>query len=594
MVAWVVLLLLTVSSASRFVFHNRMDVPEPWQRVGRAHGLQRQEITIALKQQNLALLNEIFVNVSDPQNSMYGQFLSREEILDIVSPPQHQVHRVLDWLHTYGIDRVSIKVLGDAIQVRVAVSVLESMLHTQFYNFVDLKGKLIARQMGTYSIPSELGDVVEMIAGVSDFPMPRSRVDKLPLQATDSYIVPESINQIYNIDSIVASSKVSQGVIEFQNDASYSTDDLSTFFEQTDEPAAVIDHIVGPFSGQYPDTEATLDIQYITTVGLDADNWYWTEPNWMYDFSVNFFNSKEIPMVISLSWGWSEAGQCSLGNYCSTLGVDSATYVRRTNIEFQKIGLRGTSILVASGDSGANGRTDGDCSGTQLFPDFPAASPYVTSVGATQLAGSVGKLTKSPPICSSYACASSGTEVAVSYDVAAFTSGGGFSNVESRPAYQTEAVETYLKSSVELPPASYFNSTGRAYPDVAALGNNYLIYVSGSVSPCGGTSASSPTFAGIISILNTARLELGQKPIGFANPFLYQMAKEHPAAFNDVTVGDNICTEDGCSSSCKGFKAGMLILIRVLTYVAPGWDPVTGLGTPNVAEMLRYIRGKSH
>jgi tripeptidyl-peptidase-1 len=115
MVAWVVLLLLTVSSASRFVFHNRMDVPEPWQRVGRAHGLQRQEITIALKQQNLALLNEIFVNVSDPQNSMYGQFLSREEILDIVSPPQHQVHRVLDWLHTYGIDRVSIKVLGDVL-----------------------------------------------------------------------------------------------------------------------------------------------------------------------------------------------------------------------------------------------------------------------------------------------------------------------------------------------------------------------------------------------------------------------------------------------------------------------------------------------
>ncbi len=65
--------------------------------------------------------------------------------------------------------------------------------------------------------------------------------------------------------------------------------------------------------------------------------------------------------------------------------MDSHGFVSRVNAEFQKIGLRGVSIFVASGDSGANGRTDGDCSGPTLLPDYPASSPYITSVGATEV-----------------------------------------------------------------------------------------------------------------------------------------------------------------------------------------------------------------
>ena len=66
------------------------------------------------------------------------------------------------------------------------------------------------------------------------------------------------------------------------------------------------------------------------------------------------------------------------------------------------------------------------------------------------------------------------------------------------------------------------------------------------------------------------------------NPLLYKMFADNPAAFNDITVGDNICTEAGCSRSCKGY------------YAAPGWDPVTGLGTPNYPTMLAYIEELGH
>merc|ERR1712137_871388 len=198
----------------------------------------------------------------------------------------------------------------------------------------------------------------------------------------------------------------------------------------------------------------------------------------------------------------------------------------------------------------------------------------------------MGKLDITPTACtalgSSYKCASGGTEVAVSQPVAGFTSGGGFSTYTPRPSYQDSAVEGYLKSGVALPPSSYFNSSNRGYPDVAALGNNFAVYLNsyGGWTTVGGTSASSPTFASIASYLNSAAIKKTGKPLGFLNPLLYKMAAEQPSAFTDITVGDNKCTEDGCFSSCKGYDAHK------------GWDPVTGLGTPVATEMLSYVESK--
>merc|ERR1712072_1046608 len=162
---------------------------------------------------------------------------------------------------------------------------------------------------------------------------------------------------------------------------------------------------------------------------------------------------------------------------------------------------------------------------------------------------------------------------------AGFTSGGGFSNYTVQPRFQKDAVSAYLQSGVKLPPASYYSASGRAYPDVSAMGNNFLVYIKseGGWSPVGGTSASSPTWAGIAARLNDISLKKTGKPLGCINQLLYQMHAEHPAAFVDVTKGDNKCTEGGCAATCKGFEA------------AKGWDPVTGLGVPQYDEMEKYV-----
>ncbi|PFH44680.1 hypothetical protein AMATHDRAFT_167920, partial [Amanita thiersii Skay4041] len=242
------------------------------------------------------------------------------------------------------------------------------------------------------------------------------------------------------------------------------------------------------------------------------------------------------PFTISTSYGDDE----------QTVPRDFA--VRACN-SFAQLGARGVSLMFSSGDFGVG---DGDTNPetqqcftndgrnvTRFIPVFPASCPFVTSVGATQ----------------HY------PEVAVTR----FFSGGGFSDYFPRPSYQNEAVNKYLS---DLPDNTYeglFNRNGRGIPDVSAQGDFFRIFLGGVPKKIGGTSASAPTFAGIIAILNDDRLKNGKPPLGFLNPWLYSQGFN---GLNDITVGNN----GGCGT--PGFSA------------AKGWDPVTGLGTPNTVALM--------
>lgn len=480
---------------------------------------------------------------------------------------------------------------ADAIEVRCSVVDAERLFQTEIYSFVHDNGHTVLRSMGSHSVPKEVAGVIDFVEGIADFPMHRSSVRRSTISTQGgttktALVAPQTLLNMYNVPAAKLS-KVSEGPAEFQDDTSYNKEDLKTFFNQTDLADQTVSDIVGPYNGETPDTEATLDVQYIMSVGEKQTDWYWTADNWMYQWSHNFFNAASVPDEVSISWGWAEDQQCSSGidaTECQTLGINSEQYVARVNTEFQKIGLRGVSLFVASGDSGANGRSDSECTDKVLHASFPGSSPYVTTVGATMLQSPKFDLESPPPACSSMgkssACASGGTEVAVSAAEAGFTSGGGFSTYAPMPSYQKAAVNQYLTEEASLlPPASYFNRSHRAYPDIAAMGNNFLVYMSsfGGWSPVGGTSAATPTIAGVAAYLNDYSYKKTGKPLGFLNQLLYQMHAEEPAAFTDVTVGDNRCTEDGCFSSCKGYKA------------AKGWDPVTGLGTPLTDKMLAYL-----
>ena len=198
-----------------------------------------------------------------------------------------------------------------------------------------------------------------------------------------------------------------------------------------------------------------------------------------------------------------------------------------------KIGALGVTITVASGDSGCHGRTDEGCgiakAGQMTYPDYPACSPYVTSIGGTALIDGVSNSPKAP-ICKTLNCATGGSETtatpAKTGGGSAISSGGGFSNYAARPTWQDKVVSAYLVAAkASLPKAEYFQAQNRGFPDVSALAHNYYVQFGGNPTMVDGTSCASPVWSGIIGLINAHRLRNGKPVVGFANPLLYQVAE---------------------------------------------------------------------
>ncbi|KAK4502733.1 hypothetical protein PRZ48_006159 [Zasmidium cellare] len=296
-------------------------------------------------------------------------------------------------------------------------------------------------------------------------------------------------------------------------------------------------------------------------------------------------------------------GQCQCGTYQLTRVVSISygeaeidlpkAYVERQCNEIMKLGLQGHSILVASGDygvasfPGADNDTYGCYSangqkGTIYNPDYPAGCPFVTSVGGTRLYE--GQTIEDPESAMQVNL----TAVHISEGrppgnpvLALFATGGGFSNYFKPPSYQARAVSQYLAAHAPDVPSytvnsdasnvgangGVYNRAGRGYPDVSANGAFQPFFVNLTQETYFGTSLSSPIFGSIITLINEERTAAGKGPVGFVNPVLYQ----HPEVLHDITNGSN----PNCGSS--GFSA------------STGWDPVTGLGTPNYPAMLRLF-----
>jgi subtilase family serine protease len=423
---------------------------------------------------------------------------------------------------------------------------------------------------------------VSFVTGLVGMPVERLGRMRVSSPAADLVVVPQTLLGIYNLTGVTGNAQSTQAPAEFQSYQSYRPVDLNKFITQTAVTNFTVANKVGPFQPSSGALESALDIQYIGAVGVGNTNWYWTETQWMYDFASTITTSgTATPNIFSMSWGWNEQDQCQVGSDgpCGSGGT-SYQYVAAVNALFAKAGAAGLTILAASGDSGAHGRTDPTCQSAVTRPDYPAASQYVTTVGATQLINGVQG--GNSPICSTggaYAgqCAIGGTEVVCSPATGALiSSGGGFSNVAAMPSWAQTAQKAYQAISGACPPAADYNASGSGYPDVAALGHNYYIQAGGAVL-VDGTSCSSPVFAGILGLINAQLLAAGKSKLGFFNPLLYQIGAKYPNAFNDITVGNNYCTEESCSCT-TGYKA------------TTGWDATTGWGTPNYPNLLAAVK----
>ncbi|KAG9246746.1 peptidase S8/S53 domain-containing protein [Calycina marina] len=598
-------------------------------------------MSIGLTQRNLDNGYEYLMDVSHPESANYGQHWSKEKIAETFAPSTETVDAVKAWLTESGIDskRLSLSKGKNWIKFDITVEEAENLLKTEYSVYTNTETGKDHLACDEYSVPPSIkqhidfitptlhfdaivktnkkrrdlqgraiktkpvsgahqGDTIvgapSTIVGPSTEVVPQPAVT-FSLANCYTYVTPDCLRALYGIPNGTLSSS-SYGIVEYTPQA-YRQADLNQFYINLSRQipsgtAPTVDLIDGAVVQTTTESfalngESDLDLEYAIALVYPQEVTLYQVGDIVEGASFNNFLDA-IDASYCTSDGGDDATEDGIypdtasGGYkgaanCGTLAAASvistsygyneadltAAYETRQCNEYMKLGLAGTTFVYSSGDYGVAGNggqccTKAKCAGgtynsgsTGTFnPAFPATCPYITSVGATQIKPSTAVTATNPE----EACET------VIY------SGGGFSNVFSIPSYQASAVATYFSDYKPSYTATQYNNSGttRGFPDVSANGANYVVAVDETLQLIYGTSASAPTFGSIITLINQQRIAAGKGVVGFINPTLYA----NTAAFTDIISGGN----QGCGTA--GFTA------------VAGWDPVTGLGTPNYAALL--------
>ena len=387
---------------------------------------------------------------------------------------------------------------------------------------------------GPLSIPEELKDVVIAVLGLDNRPaaVAHFRVRNAAAAGGGTFTA-RDLGTLYNFPQGLDGTGQTIGIVELGG--GYNTADLQTYFKGLSlaVPSVTSVSVDGGTNtpGGQADGEVELDIEVAGTIAPGASIAVYFAPNTDQGFidaiTDAVHDTARKPSVISVSWGAPE---------------DSWTAQSRTAMDaaLQDAATLGVTVTVAAGD---NGSTDGTGDG-KLHVDFPSSSSFALACGGTTVQASGGKI----------ATETVWNEVTNQEGA----TGGGISTVFALPVYQQ-------KAGVPANPQTSF--AGRGVPDVSGNADpstGYQVVVDGQSIVVGGTSAVAPLWAGLIALLNQ---KLGS-PVGLLQPKLYSLGE---GVFNDITSGNN-------DDSSLGFYSAKA-----------GWDPCTGLGSPNGTALLNAL-----
>ncbi|KAH8114716.1 tripeptidyl peptidase A [Phellopilus nigrolimitatus] len=523
------------------------------------------ELRIALPQPNFHVLEQHLYEVSDPNHERYGKHLAKQEVEDIIAPRPESVELVDEWLISHGlnIDDFVRSPARDWVTVQVPVAVAEAMLATKYHVWIHEESGESSIRTLAYSVPEFIHDHVELIQPTTMFARMKKQKTTFRWSSHQEMLLPSNgsritlpngvsvdascnttvtitcLKELYNAVGFNASATIGNqiGITgylgQFANIA-----DLQLFYaDQRPDALNSSFKLVSVNGGQNPQNvseagdEADLDVQFAFGLTFPTPSTFFStagSPPFIPDLRTPTNTNEPYTIWLDFILSQDNPPQTISTSYSDDEQTVPKNFAQRVCNGFAQLGARGVSLMFGSGDGGV-GDGNPDPATQQFLPGFPASCPFVTTVGGTIFI----------------------PEVAVSF------SGGGFSDIFARPSYQDAVVQTYLNA---LP-----NGT---FADVSALADNFKIFLQGSPVLIGGTSASSPTFAGLVSLLNDARLSNGLAPLGFLNPFIYSKGQ---SAFNDITVGNN----PGCGT--PGFNT------------SKGWDPVTGFGTPDFGKLKDLV-----
>jgi kumamolisin len=405
------------------------------------------------------------------------------------------------------------------VRVEGTLGALAAAFGTSFSMVSVAGGAPFRARSGALTVPAAIGEIVRGVFGLDE--RVQAHRHSRPAARAQRGVSPVAVADAYGFPP---GDGAGQTIALVELGGGYVESDLKKFFKKlTIETPAVgsvaVDSGTNAPTGDAngPDAEVMLDIEVAGAVAPGAKIVAYFAPN----TDQGFLDA--VTTAIHDTTNAPSIVSISWGGAESTW---TAQATQNFDDAFVAAAMLGITVTVAAGD---NGSTDGVTDGLQHV-DFPASSPHVLACGGTTL-----KFSKT-------AIAS---EVVWNDGSTGGATGGGVSDVFPVPAWQ---------SAANVPPSANPGArVGRGVPDVAGNADpetGYEVIVDGSSAVIGGTSAVAPLWAGLVARINAN----GGKNVGFINARLYAS----PSALRDIVSGNN-----------GAYAAG------------PGWDPCTGLGSPD-------------
>ena len=527
-------------------------------------------------------LTQLLIDQQNPSSSLYHQWLTPQQFGARFGISSADLATVKAWLSARGLSITAAAPSLNNVTVTGTVGQIESAFGTSIHSMSE-NGEQHFANVTDPALPSAIAGVVSGITGLNDF-KPQSRAAVRPHYTSSisgsHYIAPGDFYNIYDASSLINNSVTGAGItIAVAGQTDISLTDVAAFRSASGLPASaptiinIPGYVAGTVSGDLD--EAQLDVEWSGAVAPGATIKFVTsgasQSASVMDALIYSITNKVAP-IISISYGacevaWGQSNLNALNQY------------------FQQANAQGSTIIGPSGDSGA---TDCDFqlpTATQgLAVDFPGSSPFVTAAGGTMF--NEGSGTYWSGTNGSYSGSALGyipeTVWNESNSSGLASSGGGVSSYFSKPAWQVgngvPADQSRDVPDISLNSASAHD--GYLFCSRGSCTNGYR-NASSNLNVVGGTSVASPTFAGILALLEQ---KLGTATgLGNVNPMIYGLANStyNGNVFHDVISGNNnsacvVGTQDCPNGGSIGYSAG------------PGYDLATGWGSVDVANLVNY------